>query len=118
MAVGNNNRRTSLTDAFDGLIDDVQIYDETLDAQEIVNIYALGLGTVAADPLPSGDSVNPTTTTTLTWAAPVKYTPEVGYNLVLRKATQASEPNFAAGDNIIEITGCNGCVRDLGFSGL
>lgn len=104
MAIGSNNRRTSLTDPFDGLIDDVRIWDEVLSNDAILAIYAAGLGDVATDPLPKGDSVNPTTTTTLSWMAPVKYTPEVGYNLVLRKATEATEPNFAAADNIIEIT--------------
>ncbi|MEN6308733.1 MAG: LamG domain-containing protein, partial [Anaerohalosphaeraceae bacterium] len=104
VAVGSNNRRTSLTDPFDGLIDDVQIWDEALGAGAVAAIYAAGLGDVAANPLPLGNSVDPAVTTTLTWAAPAKYTPEVGYNLVLRKATQASEPNFAASDNIIEIT--------------
>jgi hypothetical protein len=49
------------------------------------------------------DSVNPTVTVALTWDAPAAYAPEGGYNLVLRKATEASEPNFAASDNMIEI---------------
>lgn len=104
VAVGNNNRRSTYTDAFDGLIDDVQIWDEALDAGAVVAVYAAGLGDVATNPLPSGNSVDPAVTTTLTWAAPVKYTPEVGYNLVLRKATETSEPNFAAPGNIIEIS--------------
>lgn len=104
VAVGNNHRRSSLTDPFDGLIDDVQIWDEVLGAQQILDIYAAGLGDVATDPLPQGGSVNPATTSTLSWTAPSKFTPEVGYNLVLRKATEASEPNFAASDNVIEIT--------------
>jgi len=103
LAVGNNNRRSSLTDPFDGLIDDVQIWDVTLTAGEIAAIYADGLGDVPANPLPLGDSVNPTVTGFLTWDAPSQYTPETGYNLVLRKATQASEPNFAGSDNMIEI---------------
>jgi hypothetical protein len=104
VAVGNNNRRTSLTDPFIGLIDDVQIWNETLGAEAISDIYAAGLGDVATNPLPRGNSVDPAVTTALTWVAPAKYTPEVGYNLVLRKATQASEPNFAASDNVIKIT--------------
>ena len=107
-----------MTDPFDGLIDNVQLYDEVLDDQKIVNIYALGLGTVAADPLPSGDSVDPILTTSLSWIAPVKYTQEVGYNLVLRKATEATEPNFAASDNIIEImdaTAVSGTMVSLDY---
>jgi hypothetical protein len=104
VAVGNNNRRTGLTDAFDGLIDDIQIYDETLDDDQIQAIYAAGLGDVATDPQPLGGSVDPATTNSLSWIGPVEYTPEVGYNLLLRKATEASEPNFAAADNLIEIT--------------
>jgi hypothetical protein len=104
MAIGNNNRNTTMTDPFDGLIDDVQIWNETLGAEAILDVYAAGLGDVATNPLPKGNSVDPAVTTTLTWVAPVKYTPQVGYNLVLRKATQASEPNFAASDNIIKIT--------------
>lgn len=104
MAVGNNNRRSSLTDPFDGLIDDVQIWDETLTSDEIAAIYVAGLGDVAANPLPLGNAVDPAATTALSWVDPAKYTPEVGYNLVLRKATEASEPNFAAAGNIIEIT--------------
>ncbi len=104
VAVGNNNRNTTLTDAFDGLIDDVQMYNEVLGDQEILDIYAAGRGDIATNPLPKGNSIDPAVTTSLTWAAPAKYTPEVGYNLVLRKATQASEPNFAASDNIINIT--------------
>ncbi len=104
MAVGNNNRRSTMTDPFDGLIDDVQLYDEVLDDRDILAIYAAGRGDIATDPLPADDSVDPTATTTLTWVAPLKYTPEVGYDLVLRKATEAVEPNFAATDNVIEIT--------------
>ena len=104
VAVGNNNRRTGLTDPFDGLIDDVQVWNETLGAEAISDIYAAGLGDVATTPLPRGNSVDPAVTTTLTWVAPEKYTPQVGYNIVLRKATQVSEPNFAASDNILAIT--------------
>ena len=103
VAVGNNNRRSTYTDAFDGLIDEVQIWDEALMAGQVAAIYAAGLGDVAANPLPLGNAVDPEVATALTWDAPQKYTPEVGYNLVLRKGTQASEPNFAASDNMIEI---------------
>jgi hypothetical protein len=104
VAVGNNNRRSTLTDAFDGLIDDVQIWNEVLTDGQIAAIYAKGLGDVAANPRPLGNAVDPGATSTLEWDAPSHYTPEVGYNLVLRKATQTSEPNFAASDNIIDIT--------------
>lgn len=103
VAVGSNNRRTTLTDPFDGLIDDVMMWNEALTAGEVAAVYAAGLGNVAANPLPLGNAVDPTTTTTLSWTAPQNYSP-VGYNLILRKATQASEPNFAASDNIITIT--------------
>lgn len=103
VAVGNNNRRTTFTDAFEGLIDDVQIWGTVLTAGQVAAIYAAGLGDVAANPLPLGDTVDPDTTTALTWDAPANYTPETGYNLIVRKATQASEPNFAASDNIIDI---------------
>ena len=113
VAVGNNNRRTGYTDVFDGLIDDVQIWDEVLDAGTIAAIYAAGLGDVAASPLPLGDTVDPVATTTLSWAAPQHYTPEVGYDVVFRKATQASEPNFAASDNILEITNATSPVAVL-----
>lgn len=102
MAVGNNNRRTTLTDPFIGLIDDVKVWNEVLTAGEVAAVYAAGLGNVAINPLPLGNAVDPATTTALSWTAPLNYTP-AGYNLVLRKATQASEPNFAA-PNIIQIT--------------
>ncbi len=103
VAVGSNNRRATLTDPFDGLIDDVKMWNEALTAGEVAAVYADGLGDVAANPLPLGNAVDPAVTTTLSWTAPRNYTP-AGYNLVLRKATQASEPNFAAPGNIIEIT--------------
>jgi len=103
VAVGSNNRRTTLTDPFDGLIDDVKMWNEALTAGEVAAVYADGLGDVAANPLPLGNAVDPAVTATLSWTAPRNYTP-AGYNLVLRKATQASEPNFAAPGNIIEIT--------------
>ena len=103
MTVGSNKRNDGLTDPFDGLIDDVQIYDEVLDDSTILAIYEAGFNDIARDPLPNGDSVDPTVTTTLSWTAPVNYTPEVGYDLILRKATEAVEPNFAATDNVIEI---------------
>ncbi len=103
VAVGNNNRRTGTTDPFIGLIDDVKIWNVTLTPGEIAAEYASALGNVAVNPLPLGNAVDPVTTTAISWDAPLDYTP-AGYNLVLRKATQASEPNFAAPDNIIEIT--------------
>ena len=102
MAIGNNNRRTGLTDPFIGLIDDVMVWDEVLTAGEVAAVYAAGLGDVAVDPLPLGNAVDPLTATALSWDAPLNYTP-AGYNLVLRKATQAAEPNFAAPDNILLI---------------
>ncbi len=43
VAVGNNNRNTTFTDPFDGLIDDVQIWNEALGAEAIADIYAAGL---------------------------------------------------------------------------
>lgn len=100
VAVGNNNRRTTLTDPFDGSIDDVQIWDEALDAGRVAAIYAAGLGDVAANPLPLGNAIDPAVTTALSWDAPQKYTPDTGYNLVLHKG----EPNFAGPGNIIQIT--------------
>lgn len=40
-AIGNNNRRSSLTDPFDGLIDDVRIYDHALSAAEIIELASV-----------------------------------------------------------------------------
>ncbi|MGE4285485.1 MAG: LamG-like jellyroll fold domain-containing protein [Phycisphaerae bacterium] len=98
LAIGSNNRRSSLTDPFDGLIDDVQLYDEVLSDQAILNIYAIGLGDIATSPVPAGDAVDPTTATVLSWKAPSAYTPEVGYNVRLWKTSDATEPN------VIDIT--------------
>lgn len=93
LGIGNNNRRSGMTDAFDGLIDDVQVYNEVLSEAAIVNIYALGIGNVATTPSPEGDAVDPATTTTLSWSAPTAYTPEVGYNVRVWKASDATDPN-------------------------
>ena len=46
VAVGNNNRSTSLTDAFDGLIDDVRIYDHVLSAAEILALSSVQIDTI------------------------------------------------------------------------
>lgn len=40
-AIGNNNRRSSLTDPFDGLIDDVRIYDHALSAADVVRLASV-----------------------------------------------------------------------------
>jgi len=47
LAVGNNNRNSTPTDAFDGLIDDVQIYDHALSAAEIAELALIQVQTVA-----------------------------------------------------------------------
>ena len=46
VAVGNNNRGSSLTDAFDGLIDDVRIYDHVLSAAEILALASVRIETI------------------------------------------------------------------------
>lgn len=46
-AVGNNNRRSSLTDAFDGLIDDVRIFDHVLSDAEILELASIEIQTIA-----------------------------------------------------------------------
>jgi alpha-glucosidase (family GH31 glycosyl hydrolase) len=47
VAVGNNNRRSSLTDPFDGLIDDVRIYDHVLSGAEILELASVQIQTIS-----------------------------------------------------------------------
>ena len=45
-AVGNNNRNTTTTDAFDGLIDDVRVYDHVLSVAEILTLSLIQSETI------------------------------------------------------------------------
>lgn len=45
-AVGNNNRNSTLTDPFDGLIDDVRIYNHALRAAEILELSLIQIQTI------------------------------------------------------------------------
>ena len=67
--------------------------------------YAVGVNpSVATNVFPTGDAVDPVTATAITWDPPLGYTPEVGYDLIVRTATEDNEPNFAAGGDIIDVT--------------
>jgi alpha-glucosidase (family GH31 glycosyl hydrolase) len=46
VAVGNNNRNTTTTDPFDGLIDDVRIYNHVLSAAEILELSSTQIPTI------------------------------------------------------------------------
>ena len=46
VAVGNNNRGSSFTDPFDGLIDDVRIYDHVLSTAEILALASVQIETI------------------------------------------------------------------------
>ena len=46
VAVGNNNRNSTPTDAFDGLIDDVRIYDHALSAAEVLALSSIQIQTI------------------------------------------------------------------------
>ncbi len=59
VAVGNNNRSSTPTDAFDGLIDDVRIYDHVLSAAEILTLYSIQIPTISQiQPNSPGDDWN------------------------------------------------------------
>jgi hypothetical protein len=47
VAVGNNNRSSSPTDAFDGLIDDVRLFDHALTAAEILVLSSIQMQTIS-----------------------------------------------------------------------
>jgi alpha-glucosidase (family GH31 glycosyl hydrolase) len=58
-AVGNNNRNSTPTDAFDGLIDDVRIYDHVLSDAEILTLSLTQIQTIAqVQPNSPGDDWN------------------------------------------------------------
>lgn len=46
VTVGNNNRNSTPTDAFDGLIDEVQIYDHALSEDEILTLSLIRIQTI------------------------------------------------------------------------
>jgi alpha-tubulin suppressor-like RCC1 family protein len=69
------NTGTETTQAFNGLIDNVTIWNDVLDAGEIINVYMAGapLQDIATNPTPANGQQTVNTTVTLTWW-PGRYT--------------------------------------------
>ena len=64
--IGNNGSSSDRTEPFNGVIDDVRIYDKALDADEVNAIYE-GVVEVASSPNPADEATNVATTAVLSW---------------------------------------------------